>query len=124
MLTAQCITTYPAILCVWHNLERMRALQFVLLKEDNFSYSFVSTSFVFIHQGFLSSLSQHIAFWDSLEPSKWAVPPADKPGGSGGVVLNEVRVFLLLLLTTAFISEKLFLRIHRDLYHVCTEAQN
>ncbi|KAL3983887.1 hypothetical protein ACER0C_015512 [Sarotherodon galilaeus] len=33
--------------------------------------------------------STHTAFWDSLEPSPWAVPPADTPGGSGGVVLNE-----------------------------------
>ncbi|TMS18050.1 hypothetical protein E3U43_010376 [Larimichthys crocea] len=35
------------------------------------------------------SLSRHTAFWDSLELSPWAVPPADKPGGSGGAVLNE-----------------------------------
>lgn len=40
------------------------------------------------------SLSQHTAFWDSLEPSPWAVPPADTPGGSGGVVLNEVKLSL------------------------------
>lgn len=45
----------------------------------------------------VESLSQHIAFWDSLEHTPWAVPPADKPGGSGGAVLNEVRLTLLFI---------------------------
>ncbi|KAM7373218.1 hypothetical protein PAMP_008089 [Pampus punctatissimus] len=47
--------------------------------------------------GSAESLSQHSAFWDSLEPSPWAVPPADKPGGSGGAVLNEWNLFVWMM---------------------------
>lgn len=34
----------------------------------------------FYPAGSAESLSQHIAFWDSVEHSPWAVPPADKQG--------------------------------------------
>lgn len=85
-----------------YDLERTWRLQFASLtaifKKDPsllvwFIYFF---NFCCFHPpGSAESQSHHTVFWDSLEPSPWAVPPADKPGGSGGVVLNEVRIFLL-----------------------------
>lgn len=70
--------------------------------DDKKLFSKFSFNFGCFHPpGSAESLSQHTAFLDSLEPSPWAVPPADKPGGSGGVVLNEVRLSLSLLLISA-----------------------
>lgn len=94
-LTTKCTPAYPAIrYLIW----RERGRYSRGFPRSPF-FEGVLISVVFIPPGIAESLSRRIAFWDSLEPSKWAAPPSDKPGGSGGVLLNEVNIFLFFLLT-------------------------
>lgn len=52
----------------------------------------VSASIVLIQQATDGVPESRTAFWDRLDLSSWALPPAHKPGVSGVAVLNEVRL--------------------------------
>lgn len=52
----------------------------------------VSAFIVLIQQTTDGVPESHTAFWDRLDLSSWALPPADKPGVFGVAVLNEVRL--------------------------------